>query len=148
MKDIAGKVLKKRVGEMTSEELSDLVDHGSGVAKAEAAKGVAKQQGGEGSEDIYGRKAGSDWEEPTRKAWERYQELRNSTDVAEDTQLAINIKRAKDAGDKATLAKLKSQKEALDNLHRRLGQGGDDARIMEDIRSLRKKVLGKASWDE
>lgn len=122
-KEAASKEVVKRVSK--KEDLDGYFDNTSDPALRKAAgQEIAKRLG---TQDYAGRSPQKRWTQETRDAYERYQELRTSADIHEDSQIYL---KATDS-DKAELREIKKQ----------LGQGGDDAAIMQEYREARKEIL-------
>ena len=80
-----------------------------------------------GIRDALGKAPSSNWKEETKAYWETYKELRNSSDILEDA------KAAKILDD--------DEKKYLKEIRQGLGQGDDDAEIMEEHRRERQRML-------
>lgn len=122
-KEAASKEVVKRISK--KEDLDSYFDKSSDPALRKAAgQEIAKRLG---TQDYAGRAPQKRWTQETRDAYERYQELRTSDDIKKDSQIYLN---ATDE-EKAELREIKKQ----------LGQGDDDAAIMQEYREARAEIL-------
>jgi hypothetical protein len=123
-KKTAGSEMTKRISK--NEELDEYFDkQRDPVLRKAAASEIAKRLG---TQDYAGKAPQAKWTQETKDAHERYQELRTAADVKEDCQLTL-LKVSDE--DKAELREIKKY----------LGQGGDDAAIMQEYREARAEIL-------